>query len=304
LLSGDKKLNKQLRAAFPLFQGGEYDFYFKKSPWQIGLHSTYPDSLKRKIAAAVTSEKLGLRSVDNVLKKYLVGVSYPEEDGSRLDLRIRSFVSRKMLDFDSSIRYVAQLPDKSLCMTVSEWTFSRASFSMEFLAYCGQRGALFEALAIARMMFEQLAWAYALNTEIDGNAIHNLSASRAIASLKLKFCFAGKLYGWLSNHVHWAFDGHRKSMISMGEGFGHLKASSYFKAVIFAVMILFSKLYIDVLWVLYAEQLSMSPTISLRSYDKLTLTEECIALITQIRQYDEHDADLRFLSSMLAEYTT
>lgn len=301
LLTGDKEINEPLGAAFPLFQGGEYDFYLPHSPWQIGLQSTHPDGLKRKIAAAVVSQFLGLRSVDHVLKKYLAHVTYPEEEGSRLDLRIRSFVSCKMSDFNSLIRYLAPLPNKSWCATVSEWTLSRAPFSMELLAYCGQRGALFEALAIARMMLEQLAWAYVINTETDENAVHKLSASRAIVSLKAKFCFAGRLYGWLSGHIHWTFDGHKKSMFSHGGALGHLFASSYFKAVIFAIMILLSKTYLDVAWALYADQLQLSPSGNVTPYDKLALTEECKTLILEILKYDENDADLILLLSMLAE---
>jgi hypothetical protein len=300
LLTGDKELNQPLGDAFPLFRGGEYDFYLANSPWQIGLQSTHPDSLKRKIAAAVVSESIGLRSVDYTLKKYLHDVSYPREDGSRLDLRIRAFVSRKMFDFESTIRYLAPLPNKSWCMTVSEWTLSRAPFSMELLAYCGQRGALFEALAIARMMLEQLAWAYVINTESDENAVLKLSATRAITSFKGKFLFAGRLYGWLSAHIHWTFDGHKKSMISCEDTIGHLRASSYFKAVIFAVMILLSKLYLDVLWTLYGNQLGSCPKNQVKSYDKSIMMEECQALLSEILKHDEHDEDLSLLSSMLA----
>lgn len=292
-----------MKTAFPLVDGkGEFDFYFKIFPWEIGLQSTCPADLKRKIAAVVISEKLGLRSLDYVIKNYLSNVTYSEEDSKRLDHRIRSFVSNKMSEFEAAIRILAPLPNKTLCRTVSEWTLSRAPFSMELLAHCGQRGALFEALAIARMMFEQLAWAYAINAEIEDDAVRDLSASRAITSLKSEICFAGKLYGWLSNHVHWAFDGHKKSMISRGEGeIGHCLASSYFKALIFSVMILFSKLYIDVIWALYGEILHLYPTHGIKPYDKSALTAECVSLLTEIRHYDEHDADLNLLSSMLKE---
>ena len=301
MLTGDKEINDAFAAAFPLFQGGEYDFYLVDCPWQIGLQSTHPDGLKRKVAAAAISEFMGLRSVDNVLKKYLTNVNYREEDGSRLDLRIRSFVSRVMVEFDSTIRYLAPLPDKSLCMTVSEWTLSRKPFSMELLAYCGQRGARFEALAIARIMLEQLAWAYTINAESEEHAVHKLSATRAIISFKGKFLFAGRLYGWLSAHTHWTFDGHKKSMISREDTVGHLMASSYFKAVIFAVMILLSKLYLDVVWTLYGDQLGICPKNQIKPYDKSIMMEECQALLSQILQHDKHDEDLRLLSSMLAQ---
>jgi hypothetical protein len=298
LLTGDRKISEALRAAFPL-QGGEYDFYLPNSPWQIGLSSTHPEELKRKIVASIVSEHLGLRSVDNVLKNYLAGETFPKEDGNRLDHRIRSFVSENMSDFASMIRYVSWLPNKEFCKVISEWTLLRAPFSMEFLAYCGQRGALFEALAIARMMFEQLAWAFAINTEVDETAVHKLSAPRAITPLKVKFPFAGRLYGWLSGHVHWAFDGHKKSMISKKRQAGHLFASSYFKAVIFAIMILFSKLYMDVAWELYADQLRTAPATLIKRYDKPTLAEECAVLLSQIHECDADDEDLTLLSSML-----
>ncbi|MGP0010992.1 MAG: hypothetical protein ACLPIG_20215 [Methylocella sp.] len=301
MLTGDKEPNQSLKDAFPLFQGGEYDFYLAKSPWKIGLQSTHPDSLKRKIAAAVASEFAGIRSVDYTLKRYLRDVTYPQEDGSRLDLRIRAFVSHKMSDFDSTIMYLAPFPDKSFCMTVSEWTLMRGPFSMDLLAHCGQRGALFEALAIARMMLEQLAWAYVINTESDENTVHQLSATRAIASFKGKFLFAGRLYGWLSAHAHWTFDGHKKSMISREDTIGHLLASSYFKAVIFAVMILLSKLYLDVVWTLYSDQLGTCDKNQVKSYDTSIMMEECQALLSEILKHDEHDADLRLLSSMLAQ---
>ena len=133
LLPGDKKVSESLRKAFPLFQGGEYDFYLPHSSWQIGLQSTHPDGLKRKIIAAVISEQLGIRSVDYVLKNYLADATYPREDGSRLDLRIRSFVSRKMLDYDSASKYLAGLSNKHVGIFVSEWTLARAPFSMELL---------------------------------------------------------------------------------------------------------------------------------------------------------------------------
>lgn len=261
--------------------------------------TTHPNSLKRKIVAAVISEAQGLRSVDYVLKTYLSDVKYSEQDRSRLDLRIHSFVSRKMNDLNCLTGLVRELPNKPTCKFVSEWTLARAPFSMELLAHCGNRGALFEALAIARMMFEQLAWAYVINTEIDQNAFQKLSAPRAIALFKIKFRFAGKLYGWLSSHVHWAFEGHKKCVVSHEEGIGHCLASSYFKALVFSIMILFSKLYIDVICALYTEELRLTHTV--KPCDSVALKRECVALLNEVRQFDDRDPDLNLLSSMLAE---
>jgi hypothetical protein len=87
LLTGDKEINEPLGAAFPLFQGGEYDFYLPELS-MANWPSIHPEGLKRKTAAAVVSEFMGLGSVDYVLKRYLARVTYREEDGSRLDLCI------------------------------------------------------------------------------------------------------------------------------------------------------------------------------------------------------------------------
>src|ERR1700680_846067 len=97
------EITEAMRASFPLIQGGDFDLYFGHMPWQIGLKSTYPNSLKRKLAAVAASEFLGIRSIDYVLKNYLADVNYPEEDGSRLDRRIRSFVSGRMSELDAAI---------------------------------------------------------------------------------------------------------------------------------------------------------------------------------------------------------
>jgi len=295
------EITEAMRASFPLIQGGDFDLYFGHMPWQIGLKSTYPNSLKRKLAAVAASEFLGIRSIDYVLKNYLADVNYPEEDGSRLDRRIRSFVSGRMSELDAAIRYVACDPDKPVCMFVSEWTLSRAPFSMELLTYCGQRGALFEALAIARMMLEQLAWSYVVNANLDEKAIHNVSASRAVTSFKANFSFSGRLYGWLSSHIHWTVDGHKKSMVSRGKETGHLYGSPYFKAMIFTVMILLSKGYLDVIWSLYQDKLEHAQPGQVKPYDKILMASECTAFFSEIAECSGHDVELGLLASMLTE---
>jgi hypothetical protein len=64
-------------------------------------------------------------------------------------------------------------------------------------------------------------------------------------------------------------------------------------------MVLFSKLYIDVIWTLYTEELRLANTIN--QYDAVALTEECVALLNEVRKFDDCDPDLTLLSSMLAE---
>lgn len=299
MLTGDRSKNDALNAAFPLFQGGEYDFYFKRAPWPLGLHSTLPSSLKKKIAAALISEALGLKSVDNVSKNYLKNISYPEVDENRLDLCVRRFVSKRMETFGSLIGRLSELSDKPTNQPISEWTLSRAPFSMELLAYCGQRGALFEALAIARMMLEQIAWSYAISTSLDDNAIHKISATSSITKLKHVCSFAGKLYGWLSEHAHWDFDGHKKSVITRGKGYGHLFASTYFKAVVFCVMILFVQICFECLWTMLPSELRV--TVMAEKITPHEIRAEATRWLNEILSCDPDDEDLSELASMLVE---
>ncbi|VTZ25808.1 conserved hypothetical protein [Methylocella tundrae] len=300
MLTGDRTKNELLNDAFPLFQGGEYDFCFPKAFWKIGMQSSIPNSLKKKIAASIISEQFGLKSVDNVSRKYLKGVNYPESDNERLDRRVRSFVAKKMSAFNSQIYVLSKRTDQGLNRTMSQWTLGRASFSMELLAYCGQRGALFEALAIARMMLEQVAWAHSVCHSNDEGAVHRVSASASISFLKGSSKNTGKLYGWLSQHVHWAFDGHKKSVITTtNDALGHLYASAYFKAVVFCVMIILVDIYFQCSWKLYAELEDLKAEKGAQTTTPAQVKSEAIQLLNEIVACEPQDEELRYLCSIL-----
>lgn len=300
MLTGDRAKNEILNKSFPLFQAGEYDFFFARSPWKIGLHSTYPNSLKKKIAAAMISESLALKSVDNVARNYLKDIEYPAPDKNRLDIRVRGFISGKMKIFDSQIELLTKRTDKKRNQPIAEWTLSRFPFSMELLAHCGQRGALFEGLAIARMMLEQIAWAYVVSLSDDENAIHKTSATASISKLKGISRFSGNLYGWLSEHAHWTYDGHKKSFITKGdEGeFGHLLASPYFKAIVFCVMLLLIQSLFDCLWTILPTD--MRADFSENVSPDIIKTEVAFRL-KEILDCDPEDEDLNELVLMLAK---
>ncbi len=133
MLSGDREENKALKDGFPLFIGGEYDFSFPKAFWKVGVLSSCPSSLKKKIAASLLSEQLGLKSVDNVVRTYLKDVHYSEGDDGRLDLRVREFVTQRMRAFSSQIQVISKEPEKELNRTMSEWALGRTAFSMDSL---------------------------------------------------------------------------------------------------------------------------------------------------------------------------
>jgi len=80
---------------FPIFSYEDYDFTFHKSAWPIGLKSTYPEELVRRVGAAMISLQMGNSAIDYTYKKYLKNRTYEMGDGSRLDLRISREIKKK-----------------------------------------------------------------------------------------------------------------------------------------------------------------------------------------------------------------
>jgi len=86
-------------AAFPLFGRGEFDLTFPNSAYKIGLDSAMPSAFKRKIAGALVSHSLGLKSVDYCLKHDLFDAEYPEYDNESSIVASESFLTRLSRNF-------------------------------------------------------------------------------------------------------------------------------------------------------------------------------------------------------------
>ncbi len=229
-----------LAKQMPLYLYEDFDFTFPNAPWQIGLKSNYPEELKRRIAVALISFKLGLKSLDYTYKKYLNTINYTEIGYERLDNRIDEEIKLHMDRFAALSWKVSCLEDKKEGALIGEWSLLRIPFSMNVLVSCAHRGAFFEAVAIARAMLEQIAWSFQIANFHDYNEIMTTSASKSITPMSKKFPEAGKFYGWLSSHVHWNYSGHIKSFAVDENRLAHLFASSEFKAKSIAVCLLLS----------------------------------------------------------------
>jgi hypothetical protein len=88
------------------------------------------------------------------------------------------------------------------------------------------------------MVLEQLAWASEIDRLRDPDAIHRTKAEGSIPALRKTIKFAGNLYGWLSAHTHWRYDGHIKAMIFSEDRMAAMLGSSRFKAVSLTVALL------------------------------------------------------------------
>jgi hypothetical protein len=80
---------------FPVFAMNDYDFVFQNPLWPVGLRSTFPEELKRRIAAAMLSCQFGYSGVDYAYKTYTKHARYDAGDPSRLDWQIDGAIKRQ-----------------------------------------------------------------------------------------------------------------------------------------------------------------------------------------------------------------
>jgi hypothetical protein len=223
----------------PLFQLRDFDVLLNQS-WPVGVDSDYPSELRVRLSAASISFQMGNKSVDHVVKRYLTDVTYKESPTDRLDKRIAHSLKLQLGKLD---KILIELEPKNsvLGQMVSKWTFMRVPFSFDFAITCAQRGALFECLAIVRMILEQVAWSLDVRFLDDFHAITSRQASQSIGAMRSIHPAAGKFYGWLSDHAHWSYGAHIKAFESGGGTIGMRLANPLYKAQsLGAILVLFA----------------------------------------------------------------
>jgi hypothetical protein len=220
----------------------DYDFVFQNPLWPVGLRSTFPEELKRRIAAAMLSCQFGYSGVDYAYKTYTKHARYDAGDPSRLDWQIDGAIKRQTSSLGELIFQVTPHPNKRHGEIISEWCFMRVPHSIELLVSCGHRGALFESAAIARTILEQIAWACRIDALDDLHSIKDTSATKAISALNKLCPVAGRLYGWLSSHSHWTYEAHIKAFMhdAKKDKLFAVFASSDFKATSLCLALLMS----------------------------------------------------------------
>jgi hypothetical protein len=198
-------LNDQL----PIFQMRDFDILLNQS-WPIGIDSDAPSELRVRLSAASLSYFAGNKSIDYFRKNYLPDLEYPASPRDRLDKRIGRLLKDALQKLSETLDNLEPSNPK-LGHMVSKWTFLRLPFSFDLALTCAQRGALFECLAIVRMILEQVAWALEICSSDDFDEITNRKAQQSLRALKPFHPAAGNFYGWLSAHAHWAYDAHIKA---------------------------------------------------------------------------------------------
>jgi hypothetical protein len=304
VLTRDPYRSGKLGEFFPLFPIA--DFSIVTDPnlgWQIGIQANAPISLQKKIAAALIADSAGLKSLDYAYQHYVSNgdAGYHSENHERLDLRTARFANRMTTELQVIMhKYVDSYTEQAYGQTLSEWTLYRIPFSMPILLYVGNRGALYEGIAVARLILEQLSFAYYVFNEHNESLIQTLSANTCVSRLKTICPGVGKLYGWMSNHAHWSFDAHKKSVTSAEDNtITHLLTSPHFKAEIFCVILILIVIAYDVVWQVYHENIRPHKTVSGEIISPTTVRDCAKSLLNEIRLCDEKAEDLNMLATIL-----
>jgi len=228
----------ELVGQLPLFQMRDFDVLLNQSV-PVGIDSGYASELRLRLSAASLSFSMGNKSVDHFRKQYLKDLVYPVSSPGRLDKRIAGSLKDGLQKLDKVLSNL-EPPKPKLGQMVAKWTFLRIPFSFDLAVTCAQRGALFECLAIVRMILEQAAWSLEIRSSDDFNEITTRQAQQSLRALRPIHPAAGSFYGWLSAHAHWTYDAHIKAFFHTPGQIGMRLADPLYKGqALGALLVLF-----------------------------------------------------------------
>lgn len=228
----------------------ELEIHVNQTGFPVGVNSNYPARLREMVSAATITFFLQNNSIDHVRKTYLKDVKYEEDPGgnARFDRKFRHLC---LSDLSAAIELLKAYPallDRPA--RVGEWiadlTLVRSAYSLERAFAEADKGALFEAVAIGRMMLEQISWSLAVRAMDDVAEIKGTKVTKAITQSSRSVPSIGRLYGWMSDHVHWEYSAHLKAITSRDDQAAALFASSEFKAIAYSMLIALTQIAVDV----------------------------------------------------------
>ncbi len=293
--------SKELRAAFPVFMQKDFEGPVNNAAYQVGVDKSYPSRLRKMISASILTYQLNNKSVDYVLRKYLNDKDYEEKSPDRLDKEFRSACLEQVSLFQAALKIYPPFTQRE--PRVGEWvgdlTAIRMGYSLQRAFGEADKGALFEAVAIARMILEQLAWAAAVRGIDDASKVQQLAATKSIGLLNANFPIAGRLYGWMSNHAHWGYDAHYK-VITSKDGFsGAWLFNTEFKAIAYAMLIALTLVISQVGAVMLNEYPELHLTAEFKRWDQHRISFDGGSMIEKISGLDQSSSDIQAILNIV-----
>lgn len=283
----------------------ELEVPVNNSPYVIGVNNNYPVRLREMVSAASITYQLQNNSIDYVLKKYFKTRPYEEDPGGTLrsDRRCRCACEAVFSAADKFLEIYPPLTKRS--PTIGEWigdlTLVRTTYSFERAFAEADKGALYECVAIGRMILEQISWIWSVRSLDDTQSIERKSATRAVGELTRLLPIAGRLYGWMSDHAHWAYSAHLKAITKKDNQSAAMLASSLFKAIGYSMLIVLSELYLRVVSLVVKLERGRALTEHRRAWSAATKKFKPKKLLKEIAEVSEFAADIVGLQKILLD---
>jgi len=182
--------------------------------FRVAVRVDADPEFKTYILAAGSAHSLGMRSIDNVLRKhgdkwlqkFQEGRSDPEEQAAQF----RNAVLNKVL------MRCKEISELDLSGVTTEGTIATANIQIRLESTFRAAlqliwlGFAFESEAVIRLGLEQIAWSYAIRNLWTKEDVDSTSATGWMTKLKEVFPGAGRIYNRLSNLAHVAPSTHTR----------------------------------------------------------------------------------------------
>lgn len=179
----------------------------------IAIKDQWPESLKRRLAAAFVSNNLGI-GMDYALKRYVRNADYTP-DPKRLDTKAEYIINSALRR--TADAYAFEKPgDADPRDFFFAMAFLKAGATLRAAHTMAQQGYLSETVTLCRMALETLAWAACASHIDNDDKILKTSSTKAISTANRIFKKFGRLYGLASKFTHWEPEVHL-SFLGMGE---------------------------------------------------------------------------------------
>ena len=170
----------------------------------FAVPSDLPPDLIKGMAAASLAHFLGLKSIDNIKKRYGTYLEVDDREPlSKQDKELNYLFQMGKKEIERAIRTISGHFGNAASTGVISASAALVRLETSFRAsgLLIRLGCIFEASSLCRMILEQIAWAYSVH-ELDNEKAFKLSPRKAIRNLKNLLPYAGETYGFLSKYTH------------------------------------------------------------------------------------------------------
>ncbi|WP_257168149.1 hypothetical protein [Bradyrhizobium sp. SRS-191] len=238
---------------FQIQSVADLDFVIGQSVgFPVGMSRKSAPEFRRRVLAALLSHRMGLSSIDYVLKRYVEPGLYEDENvglGDEASDFLRGSVDKLMRGLRD-----LHTANPGFGVFGAEITLYRLPHSLDAARLLSNRGLLLEVVPILRLCFEMMSWANAAFYLQDEDAVVGLKAQSCITSMKEVYATAGKIYGYLSTFSHWVHTIHEQFIQVEAEQVSVLNASVRYRAMALGLCLVITDVLLSVIHKLYKER--------------------------------------------------